>query len=105
MAENALTHGFLENNIRGQIVICSRIESDQLILRMSNNGTDADLDMIERLLQNDEELIRKHYGIRNVNDRLKMYYGEESGLSYKIEEGNTIVEIRLPLDKTREENL
>ncbi len=105
LAENALTHGFLENNIRGQILICSRIENDQLILRMSNNGTDADLDMIERLLQNDEELIRKHYGIRNVNDRLKMYYGEESGLSYRIEEGNTIVEIRLPLDKTREENL
>ncbi|MBQ9425492.1 MAG: histidine kinase [Erysipelotrichaceae bacterium] len=105
LAENALTHGFLENNIRGQIVISSRIENDQLILRMSNNGTDADLDMIERLLQNDEELIRKHYGIRNVNDRLKMYYGEESGLSYRIEEGNTIVEIRLPLDKTREENL
>ena len=105
LAENALTHGFLENNIRGKILICSRIENDQLILRMSNNGTDADLDMIERLLQNDEELIRKHYGIRNVNDRLKMYYGEESGLSYRIEEGNTIVEIRLPLDKTREENL
>jgi hypothetical protein len=31
-----------------------------------------------------------------------MYYGQDSGLSYKVEDGMTIVKIRLPLEKTRE---
>ena len=103
LAENALNHGFLENDIRGEIVISSRIEDDALILSMANTGSDADLEIIGKLLNGDEELSKKHYGIRNVNDRLKMYYGEDSGLSYRIEDGRTIVEIRLPLNKTRED--
>ena len=102
LAENALTHGFLENGVKGHISIRSYIEGDYLILRMSNNGTKADLKIIEKLLNGDEELSRKHYGIRNVNDRLKMYYGKDSGLSYKVEDNMTIVKIRLPLEKTRE---
>ncbi|MBO7676129.1 MAG: histidine kinase [Erysipelotrichaceae bacterium] len=103
LVENALTHGFLEENIYGQIVIRSFIEGDYLVLSLSNNGSEADLEVINKLLNNDEELSKKHYGIRNVNERLKMYYGEDSGLSYRIEDGMTIVEIRLPLQKIREE--
>ena len=102
LAENALTHGFLENDVRGHISIRSYIEKDHLILSMSNNGTKADLKIIEKLLNGDEELAKKHYGIRNVNDRLKMYYGQDSGLSYKVKNGMTTVKIRLPLEKTRE---
>ncbi len=101
LAENALNHGFLEEDVKGMIRISSFIEGDELVLRMANTGSKADLAVIGRLLENDEELSKKHYGIRNVNERLKMYYGQDSGLSYRIEEGNTVVEIRLPLEKTR----
>ena len=103
LAENALNHGFLEENIYGHILIRSYIEGEYLILTLSNNGSKVNLEIVERLLHNDEELSKKHYGIRNVNDRLKMYYGEQSGLSYSIEDGNTVVRIKLPLEKTRED--
>ena len=103
LAENALTHGFLEENIYGHIMIRSFIEGEYLVLSLSNTGSKVDLEIVNKLLNNDEELSKKHYGIRNVNDRLKMYYGEDSGLSYRVKDGVTIVEIRLPLDKTREE--
>ena len=103
LAENALTHGILENDIHGKIRISSWIEGDDLVLTMENDGSKIDLEMVEKLLNNDEELSKKHYGIRNVNDRLRMYYGEKSALSYKIVKGNTVVEIRLPLKKTKED--
>ncbi|MBR5342244.1 MAG: histidine kinase [Erysipelotrichaceae bacterium] len=103
LAENALNHGFLEENIHGLISIKSFIEGDYLVLSLSNTGSKVDLEIVEKLLNNDEELSKKHYGIRNVNERLKMYYGENSGLSYRIEDEKTVVEIRLPLEKTRED--
>ena len=103
LAENALNHGFLEENIYGHIMISSSIEGDYLVLTMKNTGSKVDLEIVNRLLNNDEELSKKHYGIRNVNDRLKMYYGQESGLSYSVEDENTVVKIRLPLEKTKED--
>ena len=59
--------------------------------------------LIGRLLDNDPELSSQHYGIRNVNDRLKQYYGPESGLRYHIDDGMTVVTMALPLSKVREQ--
>ena len=103
LAENALTHGFLESDQKGIIRIESHLEKESVILSVSNNGNPADLDKIDKILHNDEQLKEKHYGIRNVNERLIMYYGEENGLHYQIKENETRVEIRIPLQKMKEE--
>lgn len=103
LAENALTHGFLESDQKGIIRIESHLEKEYVILSVSNNGNPADLDKIDKILHNDEQLKEKHYGIRNVNERLIMYYGEENGLHYEIKENETRVEIRIPLQKMKEE--
>jgi two-component system sensor histidine kinase YesM len=104
LAENALTHGFLEAAINGRIVVSSRIEDDYLILSMSNTGAKIDMELVSRLLNNDPKLTSKHYGIRNVNNRLISFYGPECGLHYRTEGNETIVTIKLPLDKVRPEN-
>ena len=70
---------------------------------MANTGDAADLEKIDKLLQNDDELSKKHYGIRNVNERLKMYYGEDCGLHYYVKDEETVVEIILPIDKLKED--
>ena len=99
LAENALTHGFLEADSHGKIIISSRIEDGYLVLEMRNTGADIDLEMVEKLLAEDPELAKKHYGIRNVNNRLVSYYGPESGLEYRCENGQTVVTMKLPLEK------
>ena len=103
LAENALMHGFLEEGGNGIIRISSHLEGDYLVLKMANTGTKIELDKVTRLLNNDEELSRKHYGIRNVNDRLMMYYGPQCHLEYSIEGEETVVSIRLPVDKLKTE--
>lgn len=101
LAENALLYGFVEANKKGIIHVSTRIEVDYLVISMSNNGTPANINMIQKLLVGDETLSKSHYGIRNVNERLKSYYGEECGLNYWIDNGKTVVSCRLPLDKLK----
>jgi two-component system sensor histidine kinase YesM len=36
------------------------------------------------------------YGIQNVNERIKLYYGAEYGLSYDINKGITVAKIIIP---------
>ncbi|MBQ1827367.1 MAG: histidine kinase, partial [Erysipelotrichaceae bacterium] len=103
LAENALNHGFLEADMQGKIMISSHIEDDHLILKVCNTGSPIDMEKIQKLLNNDPELSQKHYGIRNVNDRLINYYGPQSGLKYSWKDGLTTVSMALPLDKLGKE--
>ena len=104
LAENALMHGFVESEEKGKIMISSKIIDDKLVLEMANTGSEIDLDKVNRLLANDPELAEKHYGIRNVNDRLMMYYGPECHLEYELRNRMTVVTIRLPLDRLKAES-
>jgi len=103
LAENAMMHGFVESQEKGRIIISSRIEGDYLVLEVANTGTEVELEKVNRLLNNDPELSQKHYGIRNVNDRLMMYYGPDCHLEYSLVDGMTIVSMRLPMDKLKME--
>lgn len=102
LAENALTHGFLEADIEGTITIRSYVEHDYLYIVMENTGSEIDLKLVNDILSGDPRYISKHYGIRNVNNRLLTYYGKECGLNYTYEDGVTGVIIKLPLDKIKE---
>ncbi len=103
LAENALMHGFIETQRDGVIKIRSFIKDSCLVLELSNSGSEIDLELVNKLLNNDPGLSSKHYGIRNVNDRLKQYYGDNSGLNYRVQDGITIVSICLPLSKVKEQ--
>lgn len=103
LAENALMHGFVEVRKDGVIRVSSAIDDDHLVLKMVNSGSEIDLDLVGKLLDHDPAVSSRHYGIRNVNDRLIQYYGPESGLKYSIEDGLTVVSISLPLAKVREQ--
>lgn len=87
IVENAFDHGVALREEKGEIVIRSRIERDALILEVENNGqmTDKDRDKIAFFLDSDSEAFveseGEHIGIRNVNRRLKILYGEEASLS------------------------
>ncbi|MBR0385427.1 MAG: histidine kinase [Erysipelotrichaceae bacterium] len=101
LAENALMHGFLEGEKTGKIIISSEIDGNDLLLKVSNTGKEIELDKVNKLLQNDPEMSQNHYGIRNVNERLMMYYGPQCHLQYDVVDEMTVVSIRLPLEKLK----
>ena len=86
IVENAFDHGIALQQ-RGEIVIRTRIQQDVLVIEVENDGhmTEADKRKVSRLLDWDGndggDDSREYIGIRNVNRRLKILYGEDGELS------------------------
>lgn len=92
IVENAIEHGRdSENNIRVHIAIRARSEDIVITVRNRGNLSAEDTARITRLLDVRQEAAKEaetavSIGIRNVNLRLKMIYGKESGLTITDDE-------------------
>lgn len=102
LVENAIYHGIKEKRGNGKILITGKIENNLLCFTVVDNGKGMDkktLDKINRMLKNNNGKKNEiGYGIFNVNERIKIIYGDEYGLTYKSIYGEgTIVELRHPI--------
>ena len=83
--ENAIEHGVVRNG-QGTVFLYGYTEGEFLYLEIMNESvlTQEDLDKISRLLDPNHDTSREpslNLGIANVNQRLRILYGEDSGLS------------------------
>ena len=103
--ENAVVHG-IETVSTGIIELNIYHDDKVIFLEVINTGklmTEQDIDRVKRILSGEPDAIKpipgKHasLGIRNVNERIKLIYGEEYGLTIEpIEEGKIKSLIRIP---------
>lgn len=99
--ENAVVHGFCDASEGYEIRISAKVEeSDQLHILVQDNGrgmTAEELQNLQEYLQK-AETPEKSIGMVNVNQRIKLFYGEKYGiLADSIENQGTKVEIILPV--------
>lgn len=102
IVENSILHGILgKGSENGEIVISSIIENDDIILYVKDDGIGISEESIKKILSGDINSKKgSGYGIKNINQRIKLYYGESYGLAFKSELGKgTTVEIRVPAIK------
>lgn len=85
LVENCIKHG-IEPSLRpGIITITAKEEASSLLITVKDNGigmTEERLNMVRRHI--DDNIIsneRLGTGLRNVNQRLRLYFGKDSGLS------------------------
>lgn len=95
IVENAVEHG-VEENREGIVDIKIYQEGDKLYIKVINDGIlkDSDREKIRRLLGDGETKLDESHislGIRNVNRRLKIIYGEDCGLTVDSDEENRTV--------------
>lgn len=95
IVENAVEHG-VEENRKGIVEMKIYREGDKLYIQVINDGvlTASDKEKIQRLLgEGEAKLDESHIslGIRNVNRRLKIIYGEECGLTVDSDQENRTV--------------
>lgn len=98
LVENAIEHGIdlKEDGGRGKLIISGSHEEDAIILKVEDNGVGIEPERAAEMLS----MQSKGYGVRNVNERIKLQYGDDYGLQVKSElEKGTIVSIRLPYIK------
>lgn len=98
--ENAYVHAMEDMEADGHIII--RVEiTDTLNLYVEDNGhgmSEEQLKEVTRYLNDFENLDRTHIGICNVNQRIKLKFGESYGVDFdSVENAGTKVRIRMPL--------
>lgn len=102
LVENAIYHGIKEKRGNGKIVITGKIDGDILCFTVMDDGKGMEeevLNKINKMLSGENKNRNEiGYGIFNVNERIRIIYGEEYGLRYKSIYGEgTIVELRHPI--------
>lgn len=88
LVENCIVHGFDNFEYVGVITITGTKHDGYIYLTVSDNGRGGDVDKMNKLLEKEfsaSEPIEK-YGIHNVNQRIKLYFGTECGLHYEENE-------------------
>ena len=106
LVENALYHGIKNKRSGGTIVVRGRrLEGDLLRIEVEDNGIGMNpeqLAHVHALIAGEagDAAAENGYGINNVNQRIKLYYGEEYGLSIDSEyRHGTRVTLHIPLQR------
>lgn len=89
LAENAIYHGIREKKSGGKLIIRAERKEQTLHLSVWDNGVGMkkeQRDAINSALRAGERGSSESYGIYNVNERIRLYYGERYGLFYEGEE-------------------
>ncbi|MDD2971367.1 MAG: histidine kinase [Lachnospiraceae bacterium] len=97
--ENAIVHGIAEypDIIECNITLSARMEGEDILFSIADDGPGMSREQIETLLTSDSVNKQQGYGVKNVNFRMQLCYGEKYGVSYETEsEEGTKVYLRIP---------
>lgn len=100
LVENAIYHGIKESEHSGVVRITGRREGDVLVMQVLDNGLGIPperLKILQANLAKGRSVNSEGYGIYNVNERIRLYFGSQYGLTLESEWGKgTVATVRLP---------
>lgn len=101
LIENSIIHGFKSIRGDGKIRVSGRKENNMLVLEVADNGDGMMGEELARIFDNISGVRRSRFsgiGIANVNDRIKLFFGDNYGLYYESEPGkSTVARLTMPL--------
>ncbi|SDW43508.1 sensor histidine kinase [Paenibacillus sp. CF384] len=108
LVENAIHHGIRSNPEKGKIMLTGRREGTDIVIELSDNGQGIPEAVLQELTHPEEKAApvakRRGVGLRNVNDRLKLYFGEAYTLQIEARAGSgTRIVLRHPIMEPEEE--
>ena len=98
--ENAIAHGIDMKKEGGMVKISGSRVGDEIVFEISDDGVgirDPELAALKTALAGVIDLNAGNIGLRNVNDRIRILYGDQYGLSLMSSINGTAVYIRYPL--------
>nr|WP_306812831.1 sensor histidine kinase [Paenibacillus soyae] len=97
--ENVLEHALYQ--LRIQIKVSAHVRNGMLDFRIVDDGIGMKRETLRQIWSNDQTRIG--YGIRNVDERIKLHYGTDYGVVIgSIYGGGTTVNITVPLNMKEE---
>ena len=100
LIENSIYHAIKNKRGQGEIGIFGRRHEDKIIISVVDDGIGMSEDAIKCIFSGTiYENRKKSFGVKSVDDRLKLYFGMEYGVKIYSEQGKgTCVELILPFD-------
>ena len=100
LVENALYHGIKNKRGKGMIRIEGELDGEDCILLITDNGkgmTPERLEQVRKGIRNRKARETDIYGLYNVNERIRLNFGENYGITITSTYGEgTCVTVRLP---------
>lgn len=92
--ENAVLHGIMKKPEKsGYIIVDARVLEEEIVISIKDDGTGMTKMRAEELLSRKQS---EHYGLFNVQERIKLYFGENYGITIDSEPGaGTKVTLRI----------
>lgn len=92
LVENAIEHGIdQKEDGNGYLLIRASAGENAISFEIRDNGPGMTQEVMDRVL----EMKTASYGLRNVNRRLQLFFGEEYALRFQCDQG-TCVRLRIP---------
>lgn len=101
VVENAILHGLEPLTADGKLILRAYRQADDLFITITDNGTGMSEETCEALTATlSEPDGTSHIGLKNVHQRLQIYYGSDYGISVKsVPQSGTTVNLKLPYRK------
>ena len=106
--ENSIMHGILSENASGKITVSGSIEDERVVFRVSDSGVGMSKEALKALkkkLRAKVDVAKRSddsgggIGLANINNRIKLYYGDEYGLKISsILNVGTFVTVEFPIN-------
>lgn len=97
--ENAIVHGIAKHSeiTECNIKLSAGMEEQDILFRIKDDGRGMEADKLASILEAGDTNTNNGYGVKNINFRIKLCYGDKYGISYKSEVGaGTEVMIHIP---------
>lgn len=93
LVENSIRHGVLRKDQGIEIQIKVREDGDLLVIEVTDSGVGADAALLNAYLEYRNVTLQVSHGIgiRNVNERLKLRFGDQGGLRYDNYDGQRLL--------------
>lgn len=101
LVENAVKHGISEKLMSENGIVSISVEIDEtyLYLNVKDDGKGMDISKVHELQNHINGNVDKRYGLglKNVSDRIKLFYGKQYGITIEAKEGcYTQITLKLP---------
>lgn len=100
LVENALYHGIKYKRAMGKITITGNMQEKRIVLIVQDNGVGMDPDKLAHLRREIERPCKDTeggFGLANVNERIRMYFGDYYGMQIDSVQGQgTTVTVTIP---------
>ena len=104
LVENAIYHGLKTKGSFGKLSIEGYVNGQNADIVIQDDGAGMSREKIEEIFTNDKSTDNmKSFGLRSVDERIKLFFGEAYGLTIESEPGKgTTVTVTIPFQEGKE---